>query len=143
MGSWRRGKKGLGYPQGPPQRPLKPRGLLGESQPELPRGAWPQEGVQRSRFPALPHIRLTHEGRLPLLLDEEELAPVSTAGLHPENHQVASGEHPEVGGQQQLLEGALLLWGAWQGVGRPQTRLWGPHHSLTSPRDRVHPPGQG
>lgn len=39
-----------------------------------------------------PH--LTHEGGLPSLLDEEELAPVCTAGLYSKNYKVASGQHP-------------------------------------------------
>lgn len=50
-----------------------------------------------------PNTHLTHEGRLSSLLDEEELAPVSTARLYSKHHKVAGGEHPQVRGQQQLL----------------------------------------
>lgn len=46
---------------------------------------------------------LTHEDGLSFLLDKEELAPVSAACLYTEYHKVASGEHPQVGRQQQLL----------------------------------------
>lgn len=46
---------------------------------------------------------LTHKGGLPSLLDKEELAPICTASLYSEDHEVASGQHPEIGGQQQIL----------------------------------------
>lgn len=49
------------------------------------------------------NTHLTHKSGLPSLLDEEELAPVCTASLYSKDHEVASGQHPEIGGQQQIL----------------------------------------
>lgn len=49
------------------------------------------------------NTHLTHKSRLPSLLDKEELAPVCTASLYSKDHEVASGQHPEIGGQQQIL----------------------------------------
>ena len=65
---------------------------------------------------------LTHENRLALLLDEEELAPVCAGSLHTEHHQEGHGEQPQVGGQEELFQGALRT-GSWGGEEREPSGL--------------------
>lgn len=53
----------------------------------------------------------TYKRRLSTLLDEKELPPVRAAGLHTKDNQVAGRQDPEVGGQQQLSQGAVSCQG--------------------------------
>ena len=54
----------------------------------------------------------THQCRLALVLNEEQLAPVCAGRLHPEHHQVGDREQPQVGRQQELRQGAFITGGS-------------------------------
>lgn len=47
-----------------------------------------------------------------LVLNEKQLAPVGAGRLHPEDHQVGHGQQPQVGGQQELGQGAFFAGGS-------------------------------
>lgn len=66
----------------------------------------------KGRASSIPHFH-THECRLALVLNEEELAPVGAGRLHPEHHQVGHRQQPEVGRQQELRQGALITGRTW------------------------------
>lgn len=53
----------------------------------------------------------THKSGLAFFLHEEQLSPVSGSRLHPEHHQVAQREHPQVRRKEEFTQGALTV--AW------------------------------
>lgn len=54
---------------------------------------------------------LTHPSSLALLLQQEQLSPVSGSGLHPKYHQVAQRQHPQEGGQEELSQSTVpVTW---------------------------------
>lgn len=46
-------------------------------------------------------------------MDEEELPPVSAGRLYAKHHQVTKGQHPQVGGEKELFQSAVVTGGTW------------------------------